>query len=199
MAEGNDRVASMLKDFKEEFQTTEGAKTRSKAKTALPEEAQKAYKTQDYEIALTKFCKYLAAVLLDKSPDGEVEASLLANIGSCLHHLNDDELAKKYYTQALEAFESKCYTPRMTWLFYGDINQRRIDYVKARIGVLHKGHKPDITKYLDGYGKERQWSAAEMKGEEFGYLDYVNPASWYRYYTEVPSTEPAVEATQAAA
>jgi len=190
-------VENMIRDFKEEFQTEEGAKTRSKAKTQLAEEAQVSYKTQNYDEALTKFCKYLAAVMLDKSPDGEVEASLLANIGSSLHHLAEDELAKKYYTKALEAFETKCYTSRMTWLFYGDINQRRIDYVKARIGVLSLGQKPDITKYLDGYGKERQWSAAEMKGEEFGYTDYINPISWYRYYTEVPTVEPAGEATPA--
>ena len=65
-----------------------------------------------------------------------------------------------------------------------------MDYVKSRIVSLTQGQKPDITKYLDGYGKERQWSAAEMKGEEFGYTDYINPLSWYRYYTDVPDSTP---------
>ena len=43
---------------------------------------------------------------------------------------------------AIEIFETHCGTSRMTWLMYGDINQRRIDYVKARIGALSLGQNP---------------------------------------------------------
>ena len=90
----------MLRDFKEEFQTEEGAKGRSKAKSTLAEEAQAAYKIQDYSNSLVKFTKYIAAVLLDKSPDAEVEASLYANIGSCLHHLGEVDLGKVWVAVA---------------------------------------------------------------------------------------------------
>ena len=142
--------------------------------------------------------------------------------------------SQKYYTLALELFEAKCATGRLTWLLYGDINQRRVDYVKARVGALSVGQKPDKSKwappaaassparadgsnahachalgfrsaltfspfwrrYLDGYGKERQWSPYELgpDGQEFGYLDYVNPVSWYKYYMA-----PAPEEVQAEA
>lgn len=95
-----DRVEIMLNDFKEEFQTEEGAKRRSTAKSVLADEGQAAYKKQDYEKSLQKFAKYLAAVLLDRSVDNDIEASLLANVGSCLHHLGEDELAKEFATNA---------------------------------------------------------------------------------------------------
>jgi hypothetical protein len=93
-AESLDRVSDLLRDFSLEFQTDEGAKGRSKSKSVLSDEAQAAYKKQDYEASLQKFAKYLAAVLLDSPIDHEVEASLLANVGSCLHHLGENELAK---------------------------------------------------------------------------------------------------------
>ena len=86
--DNSERVAVMLSEFKEYFQSDEGKKTRSKAKSTLAEEGQLCYKACDYEGALEKFCKYSAAVLLDKNVDREVEASLWANLGSCLHHLD---------------------------------------------------------------------------------------------------------------
>ena len=48
--------------------------------------------------------------------------------------------------KALEVFEGSCYTSRFTWLFYGDVNQRRIDYIKARVGALSLGQKPEPSK-----------------------------------------------------
>jgi len=190
--ESSERVASKIQECKDFFASEEGKKELSGAKTTCSEEAQVLYKAGDYNGSLDKFCKYLAAVKLDKTPDPEVEASLYANLASCLHHLDELELAKKYYTLALELFEAKCATSRLTWLVYGDINQRRVDYVKARVGSLSIGQKPDKSKYLDGYGKEQQWSSYELgpEGQEFGYLDYVNPVSWYRYYT-APALEEA--------
>ena len=90
----SERVAVMLAEFKEYFLSDEGKKLRSKAKSTLAEEGQLCYKQCDFEGALEKFCKYTAAALLDKTVDREVEASLWANLGSCLHHLDEIELAK---------------------------------------------------------------------------------------------------------
>jgi len=188
--ESPDRVAVLIAEAKKYFESDEGKNSRSKAKSDEPEEAQLCYKRMDYRAALEHFVKYVAAVQLDTTPDAEVEASVFANLASCLHHLEETELAKKYYTAALELFESKCATPRLTWLLYGDINQRRVDYIKARLALLSLGQKPTKSSYLDGYGKERQWSGYELgpEGQEFGYIDYVNPVSWYRYYTaEAPA------------
>jgi len=187
----DEKVAMMVHDFKTEYETPEGRKTRSKDKRVLPEEAQRSYKACDYNGALGKFVKYLAALSLDKKMDPETEASMYANIASCLHHLEDFDLAKKYYVKALELFEGSCSTGTMIWLMYGDVNQRRVDYVKARVGLLSLSQTPDKSKYLDGYGKERQWSHFELgpEGREFGYLDYPNPLSWYRFYTAVPTNE----------
>ena len=46
--------------------------------------------------------------------------------------------AQKYYEKALDVFTNKFYTSRITWLIYGDINQKRIDFVQARIDTLNK-------------------------------------------------------------
>ncbi|KAL1528088.1 hypothetical protein AB1Y20_009454 [Prymnesium parvum] len=194
-----ERISTMLREFIEYFKSDAGKGEIIQAKSALPEEGQACYKASDYDTAAEKFTKQLAAVLVSSPIDHETEASLYANIGSCMHMLDELEISKKYYTKAIETFENHCSTSRLTWLLYGDINQRRIDYIKGRIGSLAMGKKPDKSKYLDGYGKEQQWSAYELgpEGQEFGYMDYVNPLSWYKYYTAVPSEDGTTEGNQA--
>ena len=42
-------------------------------------------------------------------------------------------------------------------IFYGNITQRRIEYVKARLIDVDLNREPDEDKYLDGYGHYRRW------------------------------------------
>ena len=69
-------------------------------------------------------------------------------------------------------------------------NARLLACSRATIGA--------VFRYLDAYGKERQWAAYELgpDGQEFGYTDYVNPLSWYRYYTYVPMAESSDRANE---
>ena len=102
---------------------------------------------------------------------------------------------QKYYTQAIGIFETRCYTPRLTWLWYGDINQKRIDFVKARVAALAESKKPTAT-FLDTSGNERTWEpGAEGSAEsDAGLLAYLNPFAWYRYYAAPAADAPAAEA-----
>ena len=54
----------------------------------LGEEAAKCYRTGDIETALQKFCKSLAAFDMPNAPlkDAGTKASIMCNVGSCLHH-----------------------------------------------------------------------------------------------------------------
>ena len=89
-----DRVAVMLQTFRAEFRTEEGANNRSATITELAKEAQDSYKQADYQMAFDKFTRYLAACQCETHIDAENLASILSNIGACLHHMGDDEYAK---------------------------------------------------------------------------------------------------------
>eukprot|EP00966_Prymnesium_polylepis_P258318 5966978-Prymnesium_polylepis.2 len=70
--------------------------------------------------------------------------------------------------------------------------EARQEQVRLASGCARAERTIPMHSYLDGYGKEQQWSSYELgpEGQEFGYLDYVNPVSWYRYYT-APALEEA--------
>lgn len=190
--DASDRVSVMMKEFGEEYSTDEGKKgLQSDVINETAREAQDAYRDGNFEKALEKFGRYLVAIRRGHS-DGyelESEASLLSNLGACLHHLDEFELAQKYYTKALDLFENKCYTGRVAWLFYGDINQKRIDFIKARLDTLSKQQKPDASKYLNSSGNEASWENkdGEEAVDDSGTLAYVNPFAWYRWYYSAPA------------
>jgi len=164
--------------------------------STLQKEAEKAYKTAKYDQALEAFSKLLAVVesrgkptfwrtyvIGDSVDDMETRASCLANIGSCCHQMGEHESAKSYYEQAISAFDAIS-TSRVTWLFYGDVNEKRCNYIRKRLLDLADAKQPPRANYLDGTGKERKWSARELAGGETYYLvDWVNPISWYSWAT----------------
>lgn len=88
------------------------------------------------------------------SSDHATRGAIVHNIGSCLHNLGEFEAAQAYYEQAVESFR-KASSPLVDRLFYGDINRRRIEFVKERLIDISWGRKPDEDKYLNEFGYKR--------------------------------------------
>ncbi|KAL1503188.1 hypothetical protein AB1Y20_011246 [Prymnesium parvum] len=207
----SDRVSVLLKGFREAFLSNLSESNDKLAETMLDraQGAQESYRNGEYEAALYKFAEYLAASRAmrthkeDDESDFELKATLNSNLGACLHHLGEIELAQKYYNKSVHIFETKCYTPRWTWIVYGDINQKRIDFVKRRIQAAQQNEKPEVGKFLDTSGQEQVWEeAAAEKSSDDSYLSYLNPFSWYRYYSgattsSTPEAAPAPAAQEA--
>lgn len=177
----NSRVTLMIMRYKEEMKIEPLTSRKIKAlKTTLMTEAQQAYQKGSYEVAIDKFAQLSAITEDEKKKDEETIASLRANFGSCLHNLHEFEYAKIYYKQGLEGFE-KLPTSKFTWLLYGDVNAKRINYIKARLTDLAIEKLPDKSKYLDSYGAERQWSKSEMSAQGSSAWEWVSPSSWYHW------------------
>lgn len=146
-------------------------------------DAQQAYKTGQYDVALDRFCHFLALVETDPATTliSEMRATLTSNIGTCLHFLGQERLAEEYYERALEEFE-KVPLSRLsvTWLIYGNVNAKRIEYIQQRVASLKAGKPPDGSTYQDGTGKERQWSKEEMEGR-VAQWSWIDPRTWFGY------------------
>ena len=67
-------------------------------------EAQHAYMTQAYDVALDRFCHFLALVETDPSTTmvSEMRATLTANIGACLYGMDEPDVALSYFERALD-------------------------------------------------------------------------------------------------
>jgi hypothetical protein len=42
------------------------------------------------------------------------------------------------------------------WLIYGDLKEKRVEYIQGRIGDIKLGKKADGSTYQDGYGARRR-------------------------------------------
>ena len=118
--------------------------------------------------------------------------------------LDEFDLARVYYQLGLTEFASLGATGGFTWLIYGDVNQKRIEFIGKRLQALGAGEKPDFRKFLDGEGREQlrnappvaaaQADAAASSSESAGVLSYLSPTAWYRwYYSTSPADEQRVE------
>lgn len=54
-------------------------------------------------------------------------------------------------------------------IFYGNLIDKRVSYIEARLETIRKGEMPDPSTYQDGFGKLRKWSQAEMEGQDRGW------------------------------
>jgi hypothetical protein len=81
------------------------------------------------------------------------------NIASCLHCLDDFATAKEYYERALAAFEGPSGDSgsrfSFSYLVYGNVNRKRCEFVRERLVDIEFNRRPDLEKYLDGYGQKR--------------------------------------------
>lgn len=169
--------------------------TRRAVMEKLEGEAQEAYKTGNYEIALDRFAHYLALVETDPSTTmiSEMRATLTSNIVACLHHLGDVDGAIEYYERALQEFKAIPFTlfSRLSviWVVYGNLIDKRVEYVEKKLASIRAGEPPDGSTYQDGYGKSRKWTKEEQEGKTWSIW---RPRSWFGYgkLQEVGVTEP---------
>ena len=142
-------------------------------------------KTGHYEIALDRFCHYLALVETDPSTTvvSEMRATLTSNIGSCLHQLGNVEAAQDYFEKALQEFKAQPFSlmSRISpyYFLFGDLTSKRCQYIEAKLASIRAGEPPDPSQYQDGYGKMRKWTKEEMEGRPG--FSIFNPRSWFGY------------------
>jgi len=155
----------------------------SALKQALLVDSQADYKRGNYEAALDKFTHVYAMMEAENvSGTDDTFAAVVSNIGCCLHQLGEPEAAQVYYERAIQMFE-KVPVSTLDWLLYGNVNQRRVEYIKARLVELGLDRKPDASQYLDGVGRRQAWSESERSGREQGLWSWFSPSSWYQYAT----------------
>jgi len=151
----------------------------------LDYEAQEAYKTGNYEIAIDRFAHHLGIHEADPHTTqvSELRAILTSNIGACLHHLGDADGAVEYYERALQEFKAVPFTlySRLSviWVLYGNVTDKRVEYVEKKLASIRAGEAPDGSTYQDGYGKARQWTKTEMEGKRSWSI--FSPSSWFGY------------------
>jgi hypothetical protein len=101
--------------------------------------AARADKTGHYEIALDRFCHYLAIVETDPSTTmvSEMRATLTSNVGACLHNLGLVDEAVQYYERALQEFKATPFSifSRLSpiRLVYGDLMAHRCTYIEQKL------------------------------------------------------------------
>ena len=129
-------------------------------------EARIHFHKQDFEQALHVFRHGLSIAEKTASKGTLSEyGALLHNIASCLHCLGDFESAKEHYLAALNAFQK--HPPSRVWAaLYGDVDKRRCDYVRERLIDIEFGRKPDLGKYLDGFGRKRDVTEEVIRADE---------------------------------
>jgi len=121
----------------------------------LLQDAKHLYHNHHWEDALNTFAQVLAIVEKTRTnQDHATRGAIIHNIGSCLHNLGEFDAAQAYYEQAVESFR-KASSPLVDRLFYGDINRRRIEFVKERLIDISWGRKPDEDKFLNEYGYKK--------------------------------------------
>lgn len=148
------------------FQARVGAKVDKAAletvMNRLTVEARAKFHQQRFEEALNLFRQAAAlgdTTLADQAARARVEGGAMEhNIASCLHCLGEFAEAKQYYEAALAAFDPGHNSSRMSrfWnALYGDVDRKRRDFVRERLVDIEFGRKPDLDKYLDGFGVKR--------------------------------------------
>ena len=136
----------------------------SVSKSALAEVAQRLlgearakFHQKKFEEALHLFQQCLALAQKTCAQEDHAEyGALMHNIGSCLHCLGDFATAKVHYENALAAFQKGARPSRVWMALYGSVDSRRCAYVRERLVDIEFNRKPDLDKFLDGWGYKRE-------------------------------------------
>ena len=65
------------------------------------------------------------------------------------------------------------------WVLYGNVTDKRVEYVEKKLAAIRAGEPADPASYQDGYGKNRKWTQEEMEGKSS--WSFFNPRSWFGY------------------
>ena len=120
-------------------------------------EARMKFHQRKFEEALHLFRQCLAMVekTMAQGDSHSEYGAILHNIASCLHCLGHFQEAKGMYERALTAFQKEN-NSRFWRAINGDVGGRRCDFVRERLIDIEFHRKPDLDKYLDGYGYKRE-------------------------------------------
>ena len=156
----------------------DSSRKRRNLQSDLTDKAQVAHRTGNYEGSFDLFCHLLAVVDTDPRTTNasEMRATVTANLASAMHFLGELDVAKDFYEKALDEF-AKVGVGWITWLYYGNLTEKRMDYIRARLENISRGEKPDPSTYQDGSGKTRHWTKEEMEGTDSNW-SFFSPYSW---------------------
>eukprot|EP00966_Prymnesium_polylepis_P252701 5841614-Prymnesium_polylepis.2 len=86
--------------------------------------------------------------------DDALEGTILHNMASCLHYLDELNEAQEWYTRAISSFRV-IRTSRMDRLVNGDVNERRIQFASERMHLAAQGKQPK-WEMLSGGGSKSE-------------------------------------------
>jgi hypothetical protein len=134
--------------------------------TRLIHQARFHFHQKEFEEALVTFKHALSIAEKTTIKGRHAEYGAIAhNIASCLHCLGDFDSAKDHYHLALNAFQREA-PSRWSLALYGDIDHKRCQFVKERLVDIEFGRKPDLDKFLDGYGQKRDVTPDIIAGND---------------------------------
>ena len=164
------------------------SRTRRRNMETLTEEATAAHKTGRYEVSMDKFV-HILAILETEEPKypSEMRATVTSNVASALHFLGEYAAAKEMYERALDEFSAGS-VGWLTYLQLGNLNEKRCEYIQARLAQVATGERPDPSLYLDGYGKTRQWTQEELDGTDKSWSIFQPRTWWYGGYVPAGHT-----------
>ena len=142
-----------------------GQETLRTLEQSLLREANSLLRAQHWESALNTFTHALAvcekahaaglrlesqtleawakAKLISEKKQVQGQASILQNIGYCLHCLGELEAAKEYYTQAARALvQARKANAFIDWWRYGDETEVKLQTIKSRLDDISEGNRP---------------------------------------------------------
>jgi len=191
--EENDWVLEKIGEYKQ--QTQPSMDERHTLLASLAAHATYAYRTGEHMQALEYFARNLAIIEGSSQtfddPDNPLDAhraSLMYNVGACLHFLGEFDLARKYCGAAREYFNSQPHG-RLYKLVFGDLNGSRVKYIDERINLLEMGETPATNKYLDGSGKTCTWDEQPKQPEPIVEPKEPEPVVTYPAWTYFSARE----------
>mmetsp|Transcript_12025 Transcript_12025/g.29785 ORF Transcript_12025/g.29785 Transcript_12025/m.29785 type:complete len:231 (-) Transcript_12025:25-717(-) len=120
--------------------------------------ARSLFTLEDYAAAAAAFthCMALTEERTPAHPSDYFEwrGAIVHNIASCHHHLGRADVALAYYELAARDFERALRLEAATpaWLAEGEVNRRRLAFVRQRLEDVHCGRTPRKDTYLDSNG-----------------------------------------------
>ena len=131
---------------------------------AVAQDAKASFFSGDFVQALQLYVKghAIMSAFGNAGYDEAIEGTILHNIASCLHNLNELSEAQEWYGRAIVAFRAK-HPGFLSKLVNGDLNEKRIGFSEERMARAAQG-LPPTDEYLDSSGRKAASPADRLKG-----------------------------------